>query len=182
MLISVGLYYQTELSCWVQKHSDSSCCCSTGSQSQVGAAHNLQVPLWSAVIHEDGIKAGPEHPYEHWAWGKDMIFLLRFFAKTVESISYFHECGCTQHWEKSRFVGWFLLLKFLIRLIPIQDPGERESKKGAKNMKLHDAVQEAHLTSSTAHLHSQYQKGWGECDGKNTKAGIPSGGCGGASR
>lgn len=74
MLISVGMSYQTELSSWVQKHSDSSCCCSTGSQSHVGVAHNLQVPLWSAIIHEDGIKAGPEHPYEHWAWGRDMIF------------------------------------------------------------------------------------------------------------
>lgn len=33
MLVSVGISYQTEFSFWVQKHSDSSCCHRTGSQS-----------------------------------------------------------------------------------------------------------------------------------------------------
>lgn len=60
--------YQVEFSLrtWERRHG--SCCYSTDSQGQVGAAHSPQLPPGSTILHKDWIKAGPKHPEKHGPW------------------------------------------------------------------------------------------------------------------
>lgn len=79
--------YQVQFSLGTGEHGHSSCCYGTGSQSQVGAQHGSQLPPGRVVVHEDGVKTGPEHPEEHRPWRAE-AFLVNAMLRCLGYINY----------------------------------------------------------------------------------------------